>query len=161
MQVETGGVKLSPRDITSVGYMLRWMGLAGIVGAVLMFAGDMLYYYSPNVEQSFIETMGSVPPWRLLLGGMMAPVACWFLALGSGQVYLALRPAGKVVALVAFGSFAAVMIFYGLYHAAYASLGFGAQIANTLGLSREATLRLPEDYLGLLLLIAYVPICRL
>jgi hypothetical protein len=137
---------------------LRWMGLAGTLGALLLFSGDLLYLYTPNAEQSSITTLGTVAAWRLVVSGALALIACWLYLFGSGQLYYALQPAGPRVAAVAFLSFAAIMTAYGVSHAAYFAIAAAAQTARQLGANADAAAGLPLGYYNLLLQITYVPV---
>jgi uncharacterized protein DUF6796 len=137
---------------------LRWTGLAGTLGAILLFSGDLLYLYNPNAEQSYITTLGTVPAWRLVASGVLALVACWFYLLGSGHLYYALQPAGPRIAAASFASFAAIMVAYGISHAAYFAIGAAAQVARQLGTSADAAAGLPLSYYNLLLQITYIPV---
>ena len=133
------------RESPSTLRQLRFTGIAGVLGACVMVAGDMLYYYHIDPAQSRDVTMRAVPDWRWLAGGATAPIAAWLYSLGSWQMFLTLQPAGKWLARCAFVSFAAVMVFYGVFHAAYAALGTGGNMPRV------------HAYLELLLQIVYVP----
>jgi len=124
---------------------LRFTGVAGILGACVMVAGDMFYYYQLDPDQSREVTMRNVADWRWLAGGAAAPVAAWLYALGSWHMFMTLRPAGKWLARCAFVSFAAVMIFCGVFHAAFAAMGTAGNMPRV------------HAYLNLLLQIVYVP----
>jgi hypothetical protein len=132
-------------DSPSTVRQLRFTGIAGLLGACVMAAGDMLYYYQLDPMQSRDVTMRGVSDWRWLAGGATAPIAAWLYSLGSWHMYLTMQPAGKWLARCTFVSFAAVMVFYGVFHAAYAGLGTGGNLPRT------------EAYLRLLLQIVYVP----
>ncbi len=137
---------------------MRWLGLAGMLGAITLFAGDMLYYYSPDGGLSPAQTMATVSQTRLLAGGVSALFAGWLYLLGAGQFYLALRPAGKAIALVAGACFAATMVSYAVAHAAYFSIAIGAGLAQELHSSLPDATRLPWQYFELLIRITYAPI---
>jgi hypothetical protein len=139
-------------------WTLRWLGLSGILGAIVLFAGDMLYYFKPNVGLSSITTMGSVPEWRLLAGGATSLIAAWLYTMGAGQIYFALKPAGKKISLAAFISFAAVMIAYGIAHASFFSIGSSAKNALFTGAKMELMTKLPSQYFSLIVKITYVPV---
>ena len=63
-----------------------WIGLAG---ALLMFAGDMLLYYTPedfacgpksSAEErinAIIDVMKGLPAGRVMAGGMIGPIAAF------------------------------------------------------------------------------------
>ena len=74
-----------------------WIGLAG---ALLMFAGDMLLYYTPkdfsygpksSTEEklnSIIDVMKSQPSKRVMTGGMIGPVAAFLYCVGFYHIVL-------------------------------------------------------------------------
>jgi len=108
-------------------------GLAGMAGALVLFAGDMLFYYQPG-SADFVANMAAAAPERIVASGICALLAAWLYALGAGQVYLALDPAPAWLRWLVFGSFAAIMIAYGVIHAAYVAIAVAARNAAALGL---------------------------
>jgi len=132
-------------EFASTLRQLRFTGIAGVLGACVMVAGDMFYYYQLDPTQTREVTMRAVSDWRWLAGGAAAPVAAWLYALGSWHMFLTLQPAGKWLARCAFVSFAAVMIFYGVFHAAFAAMGTAGNMPRV------------HAYLKLLLQIVYAP----
>ncbi len=144
--------------LTKKIWTLRWLGLSGILGAIVLFTGDMLYYFNPNGGLSSITTMGSGPDWRLLAGGAASLIAAWLYTMGAGQIYFALKPAGKRISMLAFISFAAVMIAYGIAHASFFSIGSGAKNAFLAGVKVELMTKLPSQYFSLLIKITYLPV---
>jgi len=117
----------------------------------------MLYLYNQNGELSRLRTISNMPDWQLLTSGVTALVAGWFYTLGAGQIYFALRPSGKIISMFAFGSFAAVMIGYGVGHAAYFSVLTGAKDAFLTGVEAEVMTELPGKYFNLLVQILLLP----
>ena len=74
-----------------------WIGLAG---ALLMFAGDMLLYYTPedfsyspksSAEEkinAIIDVMKRLPAKRVMAGGMIGPVAAFLYCVGFYHIVL-------------------------------------------------------------------------
>lgn len=74
-----------------------WIGLAG---ALLMFAGDMLLYYTPedfacgpkrSAEEkinSLIDVMKGMSTRRIMAGGMVGPIAAFLYCVGFDHIVL-------------------------------------------------------------------------
>jgi len=135
----------------------RWLGIAGILGAVALFSGDMLYLFDANSEWSRLKTLSNTPDQQFLLSGICALFAAWFYTLGAGQIYFALRPSGRILSKLTFLSFAAIMIGYGVAHAAYFSIITGAKATFLVGIDAEAVTELPDRYFNLLVKILLIP----
>ncbi len=121
--------------------MILAYGLAGVAGALVLFAGDMLFYYQPGSDD-FLANMAAAAPGRVVASGLCALLAAWLYALGSGQVYLALAPAAAWLRALVFGSFAAVMIAYGVIHGAYVAIVVAARNAAAAGQNPAAAVEL-------------------
>ena len=107
---------------------IRITGLAGITGALLMFAGDMFLYGGFYGGAEFFEQsrtiMGEIPQLRLMIGGALGPLAAIMYVIGCWHIYLALKPGGKTLAAIAFAGLAGMMIISGAYHAGFTNIGF-------------------------------------
>ncbi|MCD6379473.1 hypothetical protein J7M07_03400 [bacterium] len=106
---------------------IRLTGFAGILGALLMFTGDMFLYGGFYGGSEYYECsrriMSEIPLLRLMIGGAVGPVASILYTIGFWQVYLAIRSAGKVLALISFSGFACMIIFAGSYHSGFVNTG--------------------------------------
>jgi len=99
----------------------------------MLFLGDMLFYYQPD-STDFVANMAAATPERIVASGVCALLAAWLYTLGAGQIYLALTLAPAWLRWLVFGSFAAIMIAYGVIHAAYVAIVVTAKNAAALGL---------------------------
>src|SRR5262249_38130572 len=54
---------------------------------------------------SWHVVLSEMPRWRLLVGGLAGPVGAWLYVVGFWQLYLALKPAGRPLALLVFAGF--------------------------------------------------------
>ncbi len=109
-----------------------WLGLAGILGSLMLFSGDMLFYFNGD-QTDVIANMAVVAPQRIILSGLTALFAAWLHPLGAGQVYYAFQPAARWLRLPVFLSFASIMVAYGIVHGAYVAIATAAQIAAQTG----------------------------
>ena len=109
-----------------------WIGLAG---ALLMFAGDMLLYYTPedfsygpksSSEEkinAIIDVMKGLPSKRVMAGGMLGPVAAFLYCVGFYHIVLITNEQSHTLALAAFLLSCFGIITGGAYHSHCAYLG--------------------------------------
>ncbi|MEM7356895.1 MAG: DUF6796 family protein, partial [Acidobacteriota bacterium] len=133
-----------------------WLGLAGVLGGVVLIAGDMLFYFE-GASLDFVANMSRAAPERIIASAVCALVAAWLYVLGSGQIYFALQPAAAWLRRTVFLSFVAVMIAYGVVHGAYVAIATSAKNAAALGLPPGAAVDLAVQANDALRLTAYLP----
>lgn len=109
-----------------------WIGLAG---ALLMFAGDMLLYYTPedfacgpksSAEErinSIIDVMKELPAGRVMAGGMIGPIAAFLYCIGFYHIVLMTNEQTYTLAMAAFLLSCFGIIIGGAYHSHCAYLG--------------------------------------
>ena len=119
-------------------FWLRIMGLLGILGGLLLFAGDMLFYYDSS-STNFLLNMGNASDSRIIWSGITALVAAWFYVIGVGQVYMAFQPVKPLVRIIVVFCFASIMISYGIIHGAYLAIATTAKLAVVNQLDIEAS----------------------
>ncbi len=103
-------------------------GLCAILGGLILFSGDMLLYFNPT-STNVLENISGISEQRLKWGGITALFASWFYLLGLVHLYDALKPAPVLLRNLVILSFGAILISYGVVHAAYISIGASARIA--------------------------------
>jgi hypothetical protein len=109
-----------------------WIGLAG---ALLMFAGDMLLYYTPedfacgpksSAEErinAIIDVMKELPAGRVMVGGMIGPIAAFLYCIGFYHIVLMTNEQTYTLAMAAFLLSCFGIIIGGAYHSHCAYLG--------------------------------------
>ena len=109
-----------------------WIGLAG---ALLMFAGDMLLYYTPedfacdpksSAEEkinAIIDVMKGLPTRRVMAGGMIGPIAAFLYCIGFYHIVLMTNEQTYTLAMAAFLLSCFGIIIGGAYHSHCAYLG--------------------------------------
>lgn len=132
------------------------LGIAGILGGIVLFFGDMLFYYD-GASTDFIANMANASDQRIIASGICALIAAWLYTLGSGQIYYAFQPAKKWVQLSLFFTFAAIMITYGVVHGAYVAIATSAKNAVSLGMTPDSFTSLAISVNNALRYMAYVP----
>lgn len=133
---------------------LRVMGLAGILGGLLLFAGDMLFYYD-SASTNLKLNMGNVSDFRIVANGVLALLATWFYLLGLGQVYYAFMPTTKTVRNIIVISFACILISYGIIHSAYIAIATTAKLAVQNQLDIEMATALSSNTNNTIRLLIY------
>jgi hypothetical protein len=109
--------------------------IAGLAGALLMFAGDMLLYYTPedfaydskssSAEkiQTIVDVMKKLPAKRVMAGGMIGPVSAFLQCVGFYHIVLITDESMKSLAMAAFLFSCFGIIAGGAYHNDCAYLG--------------------------------------
>ncbi|MBR2670023.1 MAG: hypothetical protein IKE36_09565 [Solobacterium sp.] len=109
-----------------------WVGL---IGALLMFAGDMLLYYTPedfnfglksSAEErinAIIDVMKNLPEKRVMAGGMLGPAAAFLYCVGFYHIVLMTNTQAHTLAMAAFLLSCFGIITGGAYHSHCAYLG--------------------------------------
>lgn len=109
--------------------------IAGLAGALLMFAGDMLLYYTPkdfaygpkssSAEkiQAITDVMKELPKKRVMAGGMLGPISAFLYCVGFYHMVLMTDESMKTLAVAAFLISCFGIITGGAYHSHCAYLG--------------------------------------
>lgn len=120
------------------------MGLLGILGGLLLFAGDMLFYYDAS-STNYLLTMGNASDTRIIWSGITALLAAWFYVIGVGQVYVAFQAVKPLVRNVVVFCFTSIMISYGIVHAAFVAIATTAKLAVVNNLDIETSTALASQ----------------
>jgi len=136
---------------------LRTAGAAGVVGALALVIGDVLFTSDASAED-LVVARSQVPTAQLYASGVLGLIASWLYVAAAWQVYFALRPAGKPLAGATFAAFTTTLIGSAVYHAVFPALMFGAKVAVLAEESDVAELAsaLPEGYNAILLVVAVI-----
>lgn len=110
------------------------LSLLGAIGAILMFAGDMLLYFK-NVNYAYfsdniIAIMGTIPGWRLTTGGFLGPIAGCFYFLGYYMLCRIIRMAYPRLGTAMLVGFLFCSILGSAYHTHFTYLGYSARYAG-------------------------------
>jgi hypothetical protein len=107
--------------------LLLW---AGCLGAIILFAGDMLYYGAWGSGRAYLSNdlwnsiMTSVPLWRHHLGSITGPVGIGFRLLGLLGLWFCCRRAAPRLAAVMLFFFYMNALFSVLQHGIFGPMGF-------------------------------------
>ena len=103
--------------------------LAGFIGALLMFCGDMILYYDnadfkhDGTLEPLINIMKKLPKKRLMIGGWIGPIAAFFYCIGFYHIVLITNNSSYKLAFIAFLLCCVGIITGGAYHSHCAYLG--------------------------------------
>lgn len=102
-------------------------GVAGLCGALLFFAGDMLFYghLGPGAgfHEGMLATVRNASLGRLFAGGLVGPVAACLCIVGFWHVYLNVRPSEERAGRVMLVAFAVLMVFGSAVHTLWTAKG--------------------------------------
>jgi len=105
----------------------RIAGLAGLVGTLLFFAGDMLFYghlgSAANFANGMIATVVHASPARLFVGGLVGPFAACFCIVGFWHVYLNIRSSSVPLARLVLILFSVLMVAGSAVHTLWTAKG--------------------------------------
>jgi hypothetical protein len=114
----------------------RLAGLAGLLGALLFFCGDMLFYGHFGAGAGFHDGMQRVVRdaslTRLFAGGLIGPVAACFCIVGFWHVRRNIAPRSPMFAGLIFYSLAAMMVVGSAVHALWVPRGLALKYETTL-----------------------------
>lgn len=100
--------------------------LAGLIGAFMLFCGDMTLYYSKRDYSdmpSVIENMKEESSLRLYIGGLLGPVSAFVYCIGFYHVVLIVRGGHFAAAWLCFIVNCLGIICGGAYHSLWPLLG--------------------------------------
>ncbi|HET8924935.1 MAG TPA: DUF6796 family protein [Candidatus Acidoferrum sp.] len=105
----------------------RLAGVAGLCGALLFFAGDMLFYghWGPGAgfHEGMLATVRNASLGRLFAGGLVGPVAACLCIVGFWHVCSNVRPAQEWIGRVMLAAFAVLMVFGSAIHTLWTAKG--------------------------------------
>jgi len=98
-------------------FWLRAMGILGIFGGLVLFSGDLLFYYDPD-SMDINCNMGNASDIKIMTSGLSALIASWLYLFELGQVYYAFKLAKTVARNIVVLSFGGILVSYGVIHGA-------------------------------------------
>jgi len=146
----------------------------GLIGAIVMFFGDMILYYTPedfdyepksnqNIMQAVIDVMKNLPANRVTIGGIIGPFASLLYCIGFFHIVMITNDAWKTIAYVAFFALCLGIISGGAYHSHCAYLGLlgDEKYSDAINIvikyfSKLALLMYVGEGIGFLLLIVLI-----
>lgn len=109
--------------------MLSIFLIVGLVGAILMFAGDMVLYYNKEdyvgatTLEPIVAIMKKESRRRLYIGGLLGPIAAFFYCVGYYHLVLIVKEEVQILGWICFFINCFAIICGGAYHSHFAYLG--------------------------------------
>ena len=138
--------------------IIRLCGIAGLVGALTMGLGDLLYNHIPDSKKTLYEKMATFSQKRLVAAGILGLIGSWLYLISAFHIYYAFLSVGKLFALIMALLFALVAIAYGVGHASYFAIGVAVKLANDNQLDVISAGKSGETLFSKIVLITYVPV---
>jgi hypothetical protein len=139
----------------------RLTGLTGLAGALLFFAGDMLFYGHWGSGAKFHDGMLQVlreGSWqRLFVGGLVGPIAACLCLIGCWHVRGNLITRSPFFGRVAFLTLAATMVIGSAVHALWVPRGLAMKYSDALGGIAPQFIAALKDYWYFAYQMAEVP----
>jgi len=129
-------------------------GIAGILGGIMLFAGDMLLYYNGDQTDRLLN-MATASDENIILSGVFALLATWLYLFGLVPVYYAFRPVSPRIRQAVVILFAGILIAYGVVHGAYMAIAATAKLAHQQHLDLEESARLSIEINNAIRLFVY------
>ncbi|NOZ35231.1 MAG: hypothetical protein GXO80_08030 [Chlorobi bacterium] len=135
-------------------FWLRTAGLAGILGGLILFTGDMLFYYN-SAGTDMKMNMGHVSDLRIKLSAVSALLATWFYLFGLLQIHYAFKTASRTARNIVIICFVGILTAYGIIHGAYVAIAVSSKLAVQYNLDISSVTELATEANQLLRLFVY------
>ncbi len=135
-------------------FLQRASGVSGILGGLILFAGDMLFL-SDTEQSDFLISMAHNTDFRITVSGLTALVASWCYVLGLGQIYYAFGPSKQIIRNIILISLGGILIAYGVAHGTYVAIAATAKVAAENNLDIVESSKLARQIYDLIVLFVY------
>jgi hypothetical protein len=139
----------------------RLTGLCGLTGALLFFAGDMLFYGHFGSGATFADDMRATVMQasneRLFAGGLVGPIAACLCIVGFWHVYLNMRPSSLVPGRVLFAAFFMLMVAGSAVHTLWTAKGLALKYCGGEGSPCADLLAVTRSYWTLAYNLSAIP----
>ena len=153
------GKKASKSDI------IRVLSLLGMLSVLITIISDFILIGKPSTAYSFLkygtESMWDIEPWRITAGAFIGVVALPFQLLGLIPVYFALKPAGKVLPIMAVIMNAHTLLIGVAFHISYAYIGSGWIIYHKNELTNQITTEIVSKFASYWWILAVIMVVEL
>ncbi len=139
----------------------RLTGLAGLAGALLFFAGDMLFYghFGPGAgfRQGLIAIVVHASPQRLFAGGLVGPLAACLCIVGFWHVYRNIQPSHALLARLVLFAFSVLMVAGSAVHTLWTARGLALKYCYGQGAPCSDLLAATTSYWNLVYDLGAIP----
>jgi hypothetical protein len=139
----------------------RIAGLCGLFGALLFFAGDMLFYGHFGSGSGFADgmrvTVTHASDERLFAGGLVGPIAACLCIVGFWHVYLNVRPPSATLGRIMLVAFFLLMVGGSAVHTLWTAKGLALKYCNGQGSPCSDLLAVIKSYWTLAYNLSAIP----
>lgn len=141
--------------------MSRMTGLAGVAGALLFFAGDMLFYghwgSGAKFHEGMIEVLRNGSLTRLFVGGLVGPIAACLCLIGCWHVRGNIINRSPLIGRIVFFALAAMMVIGSALHSLWVPRGLAIKYSDQVAPVAPELIAALKDYWSLAFKMAEVP----
>jgi hypothetical protein len=139
----------------------RLTGLTGLAGALLFFAGDMLFYghwgSGAKFHDGLLQVLREASLQRLFVGGLVGPIAACLCLIGCWHVRGNVIIRSPLLGRVAFLGLAATMVLGSAVHALWVPRGLAIKYSDAVGGVAPDLIAALKDYWSFAYQMAEVP----
>lgn len=139
----------------------RLAGLSGLAGALLFFAGDMLFYghlgSGSNFAEGMTATVVHASQERLFAGGLVGPFAACLCIVGFWHVYLNIRPSYETLGRIVLGLFSVLMVAGSAVHTLWTAKGLALKYCYGQGAPCSDLVAATKSYWTLAYNVSAIP----
>jgi len=139
----------------------QFSGVCGLVGALLFFGGDMLFYGYLGPGSGFAEGMRTTvihaSEERLFAGGLIGPIAAGLCIVGFWHVYLNMHRSPALLRKLTFGVFFALMVAGSAVHTLWTAKGLTLKYCYDQSGACPQLLAAVKSYWGIAYNLSAVP----
>lgn len=133
---------------------LRASGIFGLLGGLILFAGDMLFYFNGE-STDLVGNMSQVSDLRIKASTVSALLASWCYVLGLSHLNFAFSPTKPAIRKGIVLGFGGIFIAYGVIHGAFVAIAAAAKLAAEHQLDLDQSIALAREANDLLRLFVY------
>lgn len=138
------GKKASKANLTLL------LSILGMVGVFVTILSDFILIGKPASAITFLKlgtsSMWDIAPWRITTGAFIGIVVLPFQVLGLTPVYFALKPAGRILPIVAVIANAHTLLMGVAFHISYAYIGSGWRLYYQSDLQNRITIEMMDQF---------------
>ncbi len=130
---------MSKKTVANFGhdYFRRLAGICGLVGSLLFFVGDMLFYgylgSGSNFDVGMRVALAQASTQRLFAGGLVGPPAACLCIAGFWHVYLNVRPSSRLFGQIMLAAFFVLMVGGSAVHTLWTAKGLALKYCDAQG----------------------------